>query len=91
MWIGAILHLAALLAFADGASFLEDGDGSGAQRANRWPPFLRQQHRRRMNSEFVAENLEAEGGVVGSRPLKGIEKDEERERVLSTGWVWGCH
>ena len=33
-WIGAVLHLAALLAFADGASFLEDGDGSGAQRAN---------------------------------------------------------
>jgi hypothetical protein len=41
-----------------------------------------------MKSKYVAMNLEAEVGVVGRPVLEVTEKDEERERGLSTGSVW---
>jgi hypothetical protein len=40
-----------------------------------------------MKSKYVAVNFEAEVGVVGRPVLKVTERDEERERGLSTGSV----
>jgi hypothetical protein len=42
--IGAILHPTVMLAFADGASFLQHGDGPASQRSNGRSAFSDHQH-----------------------------------------------